>query len=75
MEADGLITRTANPADRRSHHLVLSAAGRRLAQRLAREQAAFIRAALGKQAARDLVALTARLAALEEQALTIQRPQ
>lgn len=75
LQAEGLIKRTASLTDRRSHHVALTAAGRRLVQRLAREEAAFVRAALGKQAARDLVALTTRLAALEEQALAIQRPQ
>lgn len=73
LQEEGLIKRSANATDRRSHYLSLSAAGKRLAQRLQREEAAFIRAALGGRAPNELSALERSLQSVEEQASTIQR--
>ncbi len=73
LQQDGLIRRTANPSDRRSHYVQLTAAGRRVAQRLRKEEAAFVRSAFGGRAARELDTLTNVLSVLEEQAASIQR--
>jgi DNA-binding MarR family transcriptional regulator len=75
LQEEGLIKRAANSADRRSHHLSLTAPGRRLAQRLQKEEATFVRAAMGKQKPTDLSVLGKTLASLEEQVLTVQRPR
>ena len=75
LQEEGLIKRAANSADRRSHYLSLTAPGRRLAQRLRKEESAFVGAAMGKQSGRDLSALGKTLASLEEQVLTVQRPR
>lgn len=75
LQEEALIKRAANTADRRSHYLSLTSAGRRLAQRLQREEAAFIHAAMGKQSGRNLSALGKTLATLEEQVATVQRPR
>ena len=75
LQDEKLIKRAANSADRRSHYLSLTATGRRLVQRLQREESAFIRVALGGHSGRELAALGKTLSSLEEQALTIQRPR
>lgn len=75
LQEEGLIKRAANSADRRSHYLSLTAPGRRLAQKLQKEERAFVRAALGKQSSRDLTSLGKTLASLEEQVRSVQRPR
>ncbi len=73
LHDEGLIKRSPNSNDRRSHFLALTAAGRRMAQRLAREESAFIEAALGRRSSRDLSALEKSLLSIEERAGAIQR--
>ncbi len=73
LQDDGLIKRSANAQDRRSHFIHLTATGRRTAQRLAREEAAFVRAAFGGRSQREMEALTAALRGLEQQAAGVQR--
>jgi DNA-binding MarR family transcriptional regulator len=73
LQDEGLIKRAANSADRRSHFLSLTAPGRRLAQKLEKEETAFVRAALGKQSAGDLTTLSKTLASLEEQVGSVKR--
>lgn len=75
LQDEGLIKRAANSADRRSHYLSLTAPGRRLAQKLEKEEAAFVKAALGKQSSSALVTLGKTLASLEEQVAGVQRPR
>jgi MarR family transcriptional regulator for hemolysin len=75
LQDEGLIKRAANSSDRRSHYLSLTAPGRRITQRLQKEEDAFIRASMGKQSPRDLAALGKTLSSLEEQAISIQRPR
>ena len=75
LQDEGLIKRAANSADRRSHYLSLTPPGRRLAQRLQKEETAFVKAAMGKQSSRDLSSLGKTLATLEEQVGSVQRPR
>ena len=72
LEADGLIKRSSNPDDRRSFFLALTAAGRRQANQLRREERAFIKALLGGRRASDLDALAKGLAAVEHRAVEMQ---
>ena len=73
LEQEGMIRRAPNSADRRSHYLTLSAAGRRAAERLRTEEQAFIRAVLKGRSSRDLVALEKNLLAIEERAGAVIR--
>jgi DNA-binding MarR family transcriptional regulator len=73
LHEEGLIKRAPNAADRRSHYLALTAPGRRMVQRLERQEQAFIQAALGGQSVKSLNTLQESLRAVEDQALTIQR--
>ncbi len=73
LEREGLIKRSPNSADRRSHYLSLTAAGKRTAQKLKTEENAFVKAILKGRSGRDLVALDKNLQAIEEQAGSVQR--
>ena len=73
LQDEGLIKRSANASDRRSHYVQLTAAGRRLAQRLQKEEGAFIRATFGARNQRELDQMVGALRHLEEQASTVQR--
>ena len=73
LEREGLIKRTPNAADRRSHYLMLTAAGKRTAQRLKVEEKAFVKAVLKGRSGRDLSNLDKNLQAIEEQAGSVQR--
>lgn len=73
LEREGLIKRTPNSADRRSHYLQLTAAGKRTAQKLRGEERAFINAVLRGSSGRDLSALDKNLQAIEERAGSVVR--
>ncbi|MEE9277225.1 MAG: MarR family transcriptional regulator [Dehalococcoidia bacterium] len=73
LQDEGLIKRAPNASDRRSHYVALTPVGRRLAQRLRREEASFVRAALGGRSSRELSQLSRSLQSIEDQAGTIQR--
>ena len=73
LEGKGLIKRSPNPDDRRSFFLTLTAAGRRHAVRLRREERAFMQALLGGRRARDLDALDRGLEMVEQRAVEMQR--
>lgn len=73
LEADGLIKRLPHPTDQRSHFIRLTAAGRRSAQRLQKEERAFVRTALAACSTKDLDALLQVLRLLEEQTTTLRR--
>lgn len=75
LEAEGLIKRLPNPGDRRSHFIQLTAAGRRAAQRLQKEERAFVRTALGTCSTQEIASLVAVLRTLEEQVTALQRPR
>jgi MarR family transcriptional regulator for hemolysin len=66
LEADGLVRRTADPADRRAVRLEPTAAGRELHQRLLAVVIAFNRRLTGGVPQPTLEALRTTLAALEE---------
>ena len=73
LQAEGLIKRTANPDDRRSHYVQLTAGGRRTEQRLRKEEAAFVKAVLGSTADRGLNNLLNALQALQGRAANLKR--
>ncbi len=73
LERESLIKRSPNAADRRSHYLTLTAAGRRMAEKLKGEENAFVKAILRGRSGRDLVALDKNLQAIEEQAGAVRR--
>ena len=68
LQDEGLIKRSANPADRRSHYLQLSAPGKRLAARLHKQEDAFVNQIMGTRAIRDLDGLEHGLQTIEERA-------
>ena len=61
MEADGLVVRRANPTDRRSHQLRMTASGHRLFADMTEEHARWIDAALDGVGGRDKERLIALL--------------
>ena len=73
LEADGLIKRLPHPTDQRSHFIRLTAAGRRSAQRLQKEERVFVRASLTACSAKELDALQRALRLLEERTAPLQR--
>ena len=73
LEAQGLVKRSRNKADARSHYLRLTSAGTRLAARLDAEEAEFNRRLFTGWARAELDQLTAILATVEAQARTIGR--
>ena len=73
LESDGLIRRSKNPGDARSHYLTLSAAGKRTVKRLHTEEAAFVRRLLTGRPRAEMDRMAATLAAIETQAGTARR--
>ena len=73
LEREGLIKRNPNSADRRSHYLALTAAGKRTAQKLRSEEQAFIRSVLKGRSTRDLASLEKSLRAIQDRAGSVQR--
>ena len=73
LEREALIKRNPNSADRRSHYLALTAAGKRTAQKLRTEEQAFIRSLLKGRSTRDLASLEKSLLAIQERAGSVQR--
>ncbi len=73
LETEGLIRRSKNPGDARSHYLALSAAGKRTVKRLHAEETAFVRRLLTGRPGAEMDRATATLAAIETQAGTARR--
>jgi DNA-binding MarR family transcriptional regulator len=62
---DGLVERTADPADRRSAWVEATSSGRRLAERIRKQRTRAVEEALAQLGAADVRALEAALPALE----------
>lgn len=66
LARDGLVTRTADPSDRRSAWLDATPAGRELAERIRAERTHAVQAALAELAPEDRALVEAALPALEQ---------
>ena len=66
LEDEGLSKRNPNSADRRSRHLTLTAAGKRMAQMFHGEDQLFIRSVLEGRSTRELALLEESLQSIRE---------
>jgi len=73
LQEEGLIKRAPNASDRRSHFLSLTPVGKRLAQRLQKEEDAFISSVMGRGAGKELDTLERALGTIAERAARAQR--